>query len=296
MSHTNDQDDHNSDPGPDPDALVDTIDEQLMDRVAGDYLRPISRQAVFCSPGDYDALHRIDDDSLVTTYADKLSDVELLDDQAVPDGDPRVLPESIEDFRRDARLQDILTNRHAREIVERFVTIDTDRNDKPGPQRVQASVDVLFEVLSEQVELDQETIDEHNLRVTVSVFERSFDQGECVRPISFTAQRELARTPDELTDSILEPFDSPMITEAYTQLHRKLAASIGEKIGGSASLPITGEKEVAVEPDYPPAAFTEERYDDWGDPVEYQTETETVRCGERILDLGRIYIPDPSDQ
>ena len=296
MSHTNDQDDHNSDPGPDPDALVDNIDEQLMDRVAGDYLRPISRQAVFCSPGDYDALHRIDDDTLVTIYADRLLDVELCDDQAVPDGDPRVLPKSIEDFRRGARLHDLLTDRHAREIVERFGAIDTDRKDKPGPQRVQASVDVPFEVLSDRVELDQETIDEHHLQVAVSEFERSFDQGECVRPIPFTAEYELASIQDELTDAMHEPFDGPVIGEAYTQLRRKLAASISEKIGGSASLPITGEKEVIVEPENPPPAFNEEHYDDWSDPVDYQTETEIVRCGERILDLGRIYIPDPSDR
>jgi hypothetical protein len=291
MSHT---DDHNSDPDCDPNALVDNISEQLMDRVAGDYFRPISRQAVFCSPGDYNDLHHIDDDTLVTIYADKLPDVELYDDQAVPDGDPRVLPKSIEDFRRGARLQDLLTDRHAREIVEQFGTIDIDRNDKPGAERVRASVEVPFEVLSEQVELDQETINEHHLQVAVSEFERSFDRGECVRPIQFTAEHELTSTPDKLTDATLEPFDRPMIGEAYMQLRRKLAASIGEKIGESASLPITGEKEVIIEPENPPTAFNEERYDDWGDPVDYQTETEIVRCGERLLDLGRIYIPDPS--
>jgi hypothetical protein len=180
--------------------------------------------------------------------------------------------------------------------VDQFRTIDIDRNDKPGTKRVRASVDVPFEVLSEQVELDQETINEHYLQVAVSAFERSFDQGECVRPIQFTAEYELTGTPDELADATFEPFDSQMIAEAHTQLRQTLAASISEKIKGSASLPITGEKEVIVEPENPPTAFNEERYDDWGDPVDYQTETETVRCGERLLDLGRIYIPDPSDQ
>jgi len=230
------------------------------------------------------------------TYADKPSNVELCADRAVPDGDPRVLPESLVDFRSDERLQDLLTDHHAKEIVDRFGTIEHDQPDKFGTERVRASVEVPFEVLSERVELDRETIDEHGLRVTASAFEESFDRGERIHPIPFTVQHELAGAQGGPAAKTLELTDSPILAEVQTQLRPTLAASIAEGIGGSVSFTITGEKEVIVEPDDPPVAFEDGPHDDPDDLVDYRTETETVRCGERVFDLGRIHIPDPADE
>jgi hypothetical protein len=294
---TDDPSNSDSDPDPDPEALADDITEQLVARFGKDYHRQVSDHAVFCSPGDYDALHRTKPDSpLVTTYADKLSGVEIRDDRAIPDGDPRVLPESLADFRSDERLQDLLTNYHARDIVNRYGTIECYQTDKFGAERVRVSVDVPFEVLSDQTELDRETIDEHGLHVTASASERGFGRGECVRPVQFTAQYASAGLQDGMAAEIREPSDSPIPAKVQTQLRRTLAASISEEVGGSASFPITGEKEVIVEPDDPPAAFEDGPHGDWDDLVDYQTETMTFRCGERILNLGRIHIPDPADE
>lgn len=212
----------------------------------------------------------------------EVGDYRLAPDDWIPEGDPRILPEQYLDLPPGYLHLDTIPSEYAEQLVPPYVDALCDDVQGGGglPNR-RCAVEIPFEVLRVDTQLDHDTLDRENLEPGIDERSQVFDPGrECIHHVPI--QMEIASVPGK-----------PAGEMRPERIRRKLIVGIRSALGGSVTYPITRSVERRVEADatMDPVEDAEELLE--SDEATWETEEETVVIGSRTLELGRIIL-EPS--